>query len=110
MFLIPLTSSFTNHKSKLYFSKSELNRILDCYSLGVSKGSWKDYAINFGQKETSFYMFKHSLASPDCILTKKAISKKKHIIYDLKLNNKKTKFTKIDDLIIILKRKELKII
>ena len=58
------------NNSKLYFSKSELSKILSCYSLGVSRGNWKDYAIIFGKQEASFYMFKHSLASPDCILTK----------------------------------------
>ena len=35
------------HNSKLFFSKEELKKILNCYSLGVSRGNWKDYAINF---------------------------------------------------------------
>ena len=68
MSLVPPSRNINN--SKLYFSKSELSKILNCYSLGVSKGNWKDYAIIFGKQEASFYMFKHSLASPDCILTK----------------------------------------
>lgn len=106
-----LLSSVVNlHNSKLFFSKNELSKILDCYSTGVSKGSWKDYAIFFGKQEASFYMFKHSLASPYCILTKK-LKNKKLITYILKFhNNKKSKFQKIDDLIILLKRQELKII
>ena len=68
MHLLPSVRKF--HNSKLFFSKIELSKILSCYSLGVSKGNWKDYAIFFGKQEASFYMFKHSLASPDCILTK----------------------------------------
>ena len=99
------------HNSKLFFSKNELSKILACYSIGVSKGSWKDYAIFFGKQEASFYMFKHSLVSPDCILTKTTKLKKNNFIYNLKIqNNKKSKFTQIDDLIALLKRRELHII
>jgi hypothetical protein len=106
-----LSSARNFHNSKLFFSKNELSKILNCYSIGVSKGKWKDYAIFFGIKEVSFYMFKHSLASPDCILTKKKKYKKNLIIYNLEFqNNKKTKFTQIDDIIAILRRKELKIL
>ena len=99
------------HNSKLYFSKNELSKILNCYSLGVSRGSWKDYAISFGKQKTSFYMFKHSLASPDCILTKSKKQKKNIILYDLQLSNKKnSKFSKIDDMLALLKRKEFKLL
>ena len=105
-------SSLRNfHDSNLYFSKGELSKIFACYSLGVSKGSWKDYAIHFGKRESSFYMFKHSLASPDCILTKSKKHKKNIILYDLELSNKKkSKFNKIDDLIILLKRNEFRLL
>ena len=79
--------------------------------MGVSKGNWKDYAMIFSNKEATFYMFKHSMAAPDCILTKTANLKRKNIIYNLELNNKKkTKFTKMDDLMAILKRREFHII
>ena len=106
-----LPSVLKIHNSKLYFSKYELTKILTCYSKGVSKGSWKDYAISFGKQETSFYMFKHSLASPDCILTKSKKYKKNIVFYNLELKNlKKFKFTKIDDLLVLLMRKEFKII
>ena len=56
-------------------------------------------------------MFKHSLASPDCILTKTDKSKKNHITYNLKLQNKKkTRSNQIDDLLVLLKRRGFKII
>ena len=58
------------HNSKLFFSNSELGKILSCYSVGVSKGKWKDYAISFKNNEVNFLMFKHSLVIPDCVLTK----------------------------------------
>ena len=99
------------HNSKLFFSKTELSKILSCYAIGVSKGSWKDYAMTFNKQEAVFYMFKHSMASPDCILTKTANLQKKNIVYNLKFQNKKkSKFTRMDDLIILLKRREFYII
>ena len=79
--------------------------------MGVSKGSWKDYAMTFNKQEARFYMFKHSMASPDCILTKTTTLQKKNIFYNLELQNrKKTKFTNMDDLIVLLKRSEFHII
>ena len=99
------------HNSKLFFSKNELSKILLCYAIGVSKGSWKDYAMIFNKQEAIFYMFKHSMSSPDCILTKTTNFQKKIFFYNLELQNiKKTKFTKMDDLIVLLKRREFYII
>ena len=109
MHLLPSVRKF--HNSKLFFSKIELSKILSCYSLGVSKGNWKDYAIFFGKQEASLYMFKHSLATPDCILSKISKNKKNVIIYNLKIQNSiKTKYNKIDDVLVFLKRRELHII
>ena len=106
-----LTSAINLHNSKLFFSKEELKKILNCYSLGVSRGNWKDYAIHFSNHKASFYIFKHSLAHPDCILTKSKKYKKNIFLYNLQFKNKnKSKFTKIDDLIVMLRRSELKII
>ena len=107
-----LISSVNNlHNSKLFFSKNELSKILACYSIGVSKGKWKDYAISFGKQQTSFYMFKHSLAYPDYILTKSKKIKKNIILYGLESTNLKgSKFKKIDDLIVMLNRKEFKLL
>ena len=106
-----LSSVRNSRNSKLFFSKEELTQILQCYSIGVSKGNWKDYAILFENKKASFYMFKHTLAHPDCILTKIKKNKKKSIIYNLKFSNKKNKnFNKMNDLIAILKRREFQII
>ena len=106
-----LTSEISFHNSKLFFSRIELNKILACYSLGVSRGNWKDYAINFYQNEAIFYIYKHSLASPDCILIKFKEKRKKKVIFSLSVNNKKnSKYDNIDSLITSLKRKHLKLI
>ena len=99
------------HNSKLFFTKTELSKILSCYTIGVSKGSWKDYAITFSKREAIFYMFKHSMATPDCILTKTTNFQRKNIVYNLELKNKRhAKFTEMDDLMALLKRREFYII
>ena len=102
-------SNFNN--SKLFFSKNELSKIFSCYSIGVSKGKWKDYAINFQKNEANFFMFKHTLSLPDCILTKTIKNKKKLTTFKLILNsNNKKKYNKIDDLLAAILRKQFKLI
>ena len=91
--------------------KLEFSKILSCYSLGVSRGKWKDYAIDYNKNEVNFLMYKNSLASPDCILTKLIKSKKNRFIFKLNMKNKmKNSFKEIDDLLVILKRKHFIII
>jgi len=103
------TSIPNNHK--LYFSKSELSKILNCYSIGVSNGNWKDYALNFRRNEAIFSFYKHTFASPDCILKKYRERKKKRALFQLFISNKKnSKFEDIDKLISSIKRSQLFII
>ena len=97
-----------NHK--LYFSKVELTKILTCYSIGVSNGKWKDYALNFKKNEAIFSFYKHTLASPECILKKFKEKKKKRTFYQLSINNKKnSKYEDIDQIIVSIKRSQLSI-
>ena len=53
-----------NDKNILYFSKSELKIILNFYSKQVSKGLWRDYAIDNLDNETFFSIYKHSYDKP----------------------------------------------
>tara|TARA_B100000401_G_scaffold288403_1_gene197323 strand:- start:939 stop:1268 length:330 start_codon:yes stop_codon:yes gene_type:complete len=102
------TSVANNHK--LYFSKVELSKILNCYSIGVSNGNWKDYALNFNKNEAIFSFYKHTLASPECILKKFKEKKKKRTFYQLSINNKKnSKYEDIDQIIVSIKRSQLSI-
>ena len=106
-----LTSSSILNNSKLFFSKYELDKIFSCYSLGVSNGKWKDYCINFDNNEASFFIYKHSYSLPDYILTKYIKHKKNKILFKLKLGEKnKQDYDKIEDLIAVLKRKNIKLI
>ena len=106
-----VSSTLVPNNHKLYFSKLELSKILNCYFIGVSNGNWKDYALNFNSNEAIFSFYKHTLASPECILKKYKEKKKKGILYQLSLNNKKnSKYKDIDQLIASIKRSQLSII
>ena len=103
-----VSSTFITNNHKLYFSKIELTKILNCYSIGVSNGNWKDYALNFNSNEAIFSFYKHTLATPDCILKKFREKKKKKKLYHLFIHNKKTiKYEDIDKLIAFIKRTQI---
>ena len=108
MSLLTSTSSSNNHN--LYFSKDELSKILNIYSKGVSAGEWKDYAMDFNKNNAFFYIFKHTLASPECTLNKSLEKKKRKIFYNLKSKNINKKFDSLDSLISSLNRKIIKLI
>ena len=103
MSLVSSSSSSNNHN--LYFSKNELSKILNLYSKGVSRGQWKDYAIDFNKNNAFFYIFKHSLAAPECVLNKSLERKKRKIFYKLRCKNISNKFESLDTLIHDLNRK-----
>ena len=106
-----VASSAIPNNHKLYFSKTELSKILNCYSIGVSNGKWKDYALNFNTNEAIFSIYKHTLASPECILKKYKEKKKRRTLYQLSINNKKnSKYEDIDQLIASIKRTQLSIV
>jgi len=109
--MISLSSTHISNNHNLFFSKSELSKILNCYSIGVSNGNWKDYALNFKKNEAIFSFYKHTLASPDCVLKKYKEKKKKKTLFQLLINNKKnSKFEDIDKLISSIKRSQLFIV
>ncbi len=106
-----VSSSSVPNNHKLYFSKTELSKILKCYSIGVSNGDWKDYALNFNTNEAIFSIYKHTLASPECILKKYKEKKKKKTLYQLSISNKKnSKYENLDQLISSIKRSQLSIV
>ncbi len=108
MSLVSSRSSSNNHN--LYFSKNELSKILNIYSKGVSRGEWKDYAIDFNKNNAFFYIFKHTLAGPECVLNKSLEKKKKRIFYNLISKNFNKKFENLDLLIASLNRNIFKLI
>ncbi len=105
-----VTSSSYSNNHNLYFSKNELSKILNLYSKGVASGEWKDYAIDFGKNNAFFYIFKHTLASPECVLNKTREKKKRKIFYNLKSKSFNGKFENLDSLISSLHRKIIKLV
>ena len=106
-----VSSSSSSNNHKLYFSKTELSKILNCYSIGVSEGNWKDYALNFNSNEAVFSFYKHTYAAPDCVLKKyKEKKKKKKLFYILINNQKNSKFEDIDKLLNSIRRSMLFIV
>tara|TARA_Y100001970_G_scaffold48479_1_gene61438 strand:+ start:25482 stop:25817 length:336 start_codon:yes stop_codon:yes gene_type:complete len=109
--MVPVSSTSISNNHNLYFSKSELSKILNCYSLGVSNGNWKDYALNFKSNEAIFSFYKHTHASPECILKKYKEKKKKKTFFHLFINNKKnSKYEDIDKLLSSIRRSQLFIV
>ena len=51
-------------KRFIFFSKIELTAILNLYSKQVSKGYWKDYALDSKVDKASFSIYKHSHDKP----------------------------------------------
>ena len=105
-----VTSSASTNNHNLYFSKDELAKILNLYSKGVSSGEWKDYAIDFNKNNAFFYIFKHSLAAPECTLNKSVERKKRRVFYNLKSKNQNKKYENLDLLLSSLNRRIFKIL
>ena len=112
MYKINLISSKYNHnKSKLYFSRHELIKILEYYSNGVSKGNWKDYSIDFSENTAYFHIYKNFSEKPTfSILKRKA---KKNTRHNFQLHKGIYKYlsnTSLENLFIYLNRNNIKLI
>ena len=88
-------NDFKHNKSsikKVYFLKIELASILNIYSRNVSKGAWKDYALDYNNSSAIFSVFRSSFECAVLEIHKKKISngfeysiiKNKKIIYTSK--------------------------
>ena len=69
------TASFINKNNKnfIFFSKYELTSILNLYSKQVSKGFWKDYALDSKANTAIFSIYKHSHDKPMYQIIKKSL-------------------------------------
>ena len=61
-----------NSKKFIFFSKYELTSILNLYSKQVSKGFWKDYALDSKANTAIFSIYKHSHDKPMYQIIKKS--------------------------------------
>ena len=46
------------------FTRGELNRLLNLYSMRVASGEWRDYAIDFRPGMAIFSIFRHTAEQP----------------------------------------------
>jgi len=73
------------------FHKTELNLILSVYAQKVSQGHWKDYAIDHGEYNAVFSIYRSTFENAFLRITKNK-NKGKHVTFTLiDFNNKKIK-------------------
>lgn len=48
----------------VFFTRLELNAILNVYGHKVAAGEWRDYAIDFGKEKATFSVFRHTSEVP----------------------------------------------
>ena len=97
-----------NFKNIIFFSKFELNSILTLYSKQVSKGLWRDYALDSQHETATFSVYRHTHDKPIYKIIKKRQKGKKNkaeflIFKDMKVINKS------DELAILLLKLEKKL-
>src|SRR5215468_2245653 len=57
-------SDFRTKSRTLYFTRSELNQLLGLYSRHVTRGVWRDYAIDHRDGMALFSVFRHTHEAP----------------------------------------------
>lgn len=68
---------------RVFFSRAELDQLLQIYSREVMRGVWRDYAIDQREGAASFSVFRHSLESPLFTVVKSAPEESRHGTYTL---------------------------
>ncbi|MDA7579030.1 DUF2794 domain-containing protein [Alphaproteobacteria bacterium] len=97
-----------NHKNIIFFSKLELTSILSLYSKQVSRGFWKDYAMDSQNETAIFSIFRHTHDKPIYQIIKKRLKGLKninefYILKDIEV------ISKSSDLLTILNKFEKKL-
>lgn len=59
-------------RGRIFFSRRELDQLLQLYSRQVARGEWRDYAIDHGDELAAFSVFRHSADSPLYTIVKTA--------------------------------------
>ena len=79
--LIVKSSNLITEKGNYFFDKSELKTILNLYAKMVSKGFWKDYALNISKEEVSFNVYKRASENAEFRICKNFRLKNKNLKY-----------------------------
>ena len=82
--MTPITRLSDHRKHRrVFFSRTELDQLLQIYSRQVMRGAWRDYAIDQRDGAATFSIFRHSLESPLFTVVKSAPSESRHGAYAL---------------------------
>ena len=73
-----------NKNKDIFFSKTELQIILNLYAKMVSGGEWKDYGLTISKKEISFNVYHRTSEYPAYKITKNFMPRKKNERYQIK--------------------------
>ena len=73
-----------NKKGDVFFSKIELQLILNLYAEMVSNGEWKDYGLTITKREVSFNVYHRASEIPAYRITKNLKPKKENEKYLIK--------------------------
>ena len=65
-------ADYRTRQRTLYFTRSELNQLLGLYSRQVSRGVWRDYAIDHRDGMALFSVFRHTQEAPVYSIVKTA--------------------------------------
>jgi len=79
-----------NRKRDIFFSKIELQLILNLYAKMVSSGEWKDYGLTITKREVSFNVYYRTSEFPIYRITKNLKPKKENEKYLIKDAQNKT--------------------
>lgn len=82
--MAPITRINDHRKHRrVFFSRAELDQLLQIYSRQVMRGTWRDYAIDQCDDVATFSIFRHSLESPLFTVVKSAPGESRHGAYAL---------------------------
>ena len=81
---LKLVINNVNKKRDIFFSKKELQIILNLYAEMISSGEWKDYGLSIVKKEVSFNVYRRTSEFPVYKITKNLKPKNENEKYLIK--------------------------
>jgi hypothetical protein len=86
-----------------FFSRNELQTILNLYAKMVSNGEWKDYGLSIQKKEISFNVYRRTSEYPAYKITKNLRPKNRNEKYLIKDGQNKV-INKSENLDVLIKK------
>ena len=96
-----------NNKNKVFFSKAELQIILQTYSKQVSAGICKDYSIDHSKQKAIFSFFRNTFDKP-IFQIEKRFNEKGKLLFDFSITYKQKIIETHVSLLQILKKLDKK--